>query len=330
MNAKIPAPGALIYRESSSSSQRDAAVIDNAPQLPFDSSILAGQLAPSSLAMYTRDFSAYLSFAQNTEAALSATTFARWRTWLAQVTTLSPNTINRMLAATKRLMKEAAIQGYITHEQAKAFGHIEGVKVAALKTRLKVNARTRIEPEGMRAMTNAAETERMIGLRNAALLHTAATSALRVSELAMLKQEHVVRRLNGFVVRVMGKNEIAYTDTTLSPEAYAAIQLWLAARPIESEYIFTRFDGRGKGGQGTRASVQPLSRKSIWQIVKKHATKAGLDFVKTHDMRRFGGTQVAKNDLRKAQKLLRHKRIETTITGYVLDDLEIGMTDNLY
>ncbi len=330
MKTKIPTPGITPMIAAGRDPFAETAIAETRPLLPFDLSILAGQLAASSIAMYTRDFAAYLTFAGTTSAALDAATFARWRTWLAQSTDLSPNTINRMLAATKRLIKEAAIQGYISHEQAKAFAHIDGVKVAALKNRLRVNARTRIEPEGVRAMVNAAETTRIIGLRNAALLHTAASSALRVSELATLKQDQIVRRLQGYVVRVMGKNESAYVDTTLSAEAYTAIQVWLTARPIVSDYIFTRFDGRGKDGQGSRASAEPLSRKSIWQIVKAHATEAGLDAVKTHDLRRFVGTQLAKNDLRKAQKVLRHKRIETTATHYVLDDVEVGITDALY
>lgn len=297
--------------------------------LPFDPSILAGQLAPSSIAMYTRDFAAYLAFAGSVEGALQASTLARWRTHLANTTQMSPNTINRMLAATKRLMKEAAEQGYLSHEQAEAFAHIQGVKVKALKARVKVNARTRIEPGGMRAITKAAETERLIGLRNAALLHTLASSGLRVSEAATLKRAQVVRRFDGYVVRVMGKNEIEYTDTNLSIEAYEAIQTWLAARPIESDYIFTRFDGRGKEGQGTRVSALPLSRKSIWQIAKQHADKAGLEHVKTHDLRRFVGTELAKQDIRKAQRTLRHKRIATTTT-YDLNEIEIGLTDHLY
>ena len=224
MKTKILTPGPTHIGAIASNSLGETAIMEAGSLLPFDPSILAGQLAPSSIAMYTRDFATYLTFAGSTTAALDATTFARWRTWLAQSTELSPNTINRMLAATKRLMKEAAIQGYLTHEQAKAFAHIDGVKVSALKNRLSVNARTRIEPEGVRAMANAAETERVIGLRNAALLHTAASSALRVSELATLKRDQVIRRLHGYVVRVMGKNESEYVDTTLSAEAYDAIQ----------------------------------------------------------------------------------------------------------
>ena len=55
-----------------------------AAALPFDSQILAGQLAPSSMAMYQRDFQAYLRFAGSADAALDAATLARWRAHLAQ------------------------------------------------------------------------------------------------------------------------------------------------------------------------------------------------------------------------------------------------------
>src|SRR5438105_1511931 len=145
-----------------------------------------------SSAMYARDVAAYLVFAGSREAALNATTLARWRTHLAQATAMSTNTINRMLAATKRLMKEAAEQGYQT--------------VAA----------------------------------------------------------------------------------------------WDSSRPVGSDYTFARCDGRGRESEGTRASALPLSRKSIWQIVRRHAEEAGLDQVKTHDLRCFVGTQLARVDIRKA------------------------------
>jgi hypothetical protein len=36
------------------------------------------------------------------------------------------------------------------------------------------------------------------------------------------------------------------------------------------------------------------------------------------------------DDIRKAQKALGHKRIDTTAQQYVLDELEEGLTDDLY
>src|SRR5215467_32254 len=70
--------------------------------LIFDTSILAGQLAASSIEMYERDFRAYLDFAGSVESALDASTLAKWRTVLANETQMSPHTINRMLSAVKR------------------------------------------------------------------------------------------------------------------------------------------------------------------------------------------------------------------------------------
>ncbi len=88
--------------------------------------LLAGQLAPTSIAIYARDVRAYLRFAGDPAAALDAATLARWRAHLAANTLLSPHTINRMLATVKRLVKEAAIQGHLDQDVAKAFVQIGG------------------------------------------------------------------------------------------------------------------------------------------------------------------------------------------------------------
>ena len=62
----------------------------------------------------------------------------------------------------------------------------------------------------------------------------------------------------------------------------------------------------------------PISEVTVWNIVKPH------------DFRRFVGTQLAAKDIRKAQKALGHKSIEVTARHYVLDELEVGLTDHLY
>jgi site-specific recombinase XerD len=81
----------------------------------------AGQLVPSSMQMYKRDFAAYVRFCGgHPRTALEPASLARWRTHLAQETRSSQNTINRMLSAVKRLIKEAANQGYVDRETAVA------------------------------------------------------------------------------------------------------------------------------------------------------------------------------------------------------------------
>lgn len=294
--------------------------------LPFDTSILAGVLAVSSIAMYKRDFAEYLVYAETQNAALTASTLARWRNHLALTTEDSPNTINRMLSAVKRIMKEAAQQGYIDASIALAFSSIDGVKVAALKERLKENAQTRISKDDMQHLTAAPDTSTLVGKRDAALLHTLASSGLRASELATLTQAQIRKQDHGYLLQIMGKNDVTYRDVPLSPTAYDAIMHWLEARPVPSRYIFTSFVGRGD----SRLSGSNMTEVAVWQIVTHYAAMVGLSHVKPHDLRRFVGTGLAKVDIRKAQKALGHKRIDTTAKHYVLDDLEVGLTDHLY
>ena len=294
-------------------------------QQTFDPSILAGQVSASTMAMYTRDFAAYLDFATTFDHAVRAATLARWRTHLAQETEKSPNTINRMLSAVKRLMREAAIQGYLASAAAAEFNLVSGVKAVALKERTKQNARVRIEPEEMRQVCDSPDVSELIGLRDNALLATLASGALRVSELADLTQQQIRKRESGYTLLVRGKNDLEYRDAPLSREAYHHIQIWLQARPVQSDHIFTAFDGRGQ-----RITDRPLSNVGVWKIVRKYSLENGLTDVKPHDFRRFVGTQLARKDIRTAQKALGHKQIETTARHYVLDELEVGVTDDLY
>lgn len=298
------------------------------PALPFRVDMLAGQLAPSSIRMYERDMRAYMEFAGSAEAALKAETLARFRTHCAQETILSPNTINRMLSAVKRVMTEAAAQGYVSTETAASFRLVAGVKAAALKDRIKADARVRIEPADMRMLCELPDRARIIGVRDAALLATLASGALRVSELVGMETSHIRRKGGSYVVMVLGKNDVTAREAPLSREAVGKIREWLevrAAEGVECAQVFTAFDGRGG-----RITARPLSTTSVWQIVRKYSSDAGLAHVKPHDFRRFVGTQLARTDIRQAQKALGHKRLETTARHYVLDELEPGLTDNLY
>jgi integrase len=94
---------------------------------------------------------------------------------------------------------------------------------------------------------------------------------------------------------------------------------------VPAPSIFTRF-----AAGGARPTPQPLSVVSAWRAVRKYALQCGLPAVKPHDFRRFVGTQLAKRDLRQAQRALGHKRLETTVQHYVLDELQPGLTEGLY
>lgn len=295
----------------------------------FDTSILTGQVRQSTIAMYKRDFAAYVDFAGGVDAALNPATLAQWRTELSKGEK-SPNTINRMLASVRSLIKEAAVQGYVSQEVAARFEAVKGVKVQALRQNLKKDARTKIMPEDMRRLCESPNTNTLAGKMHRALLLTLASSGIRISEAVTLTTGQIEKRVQGkktgYIVRVLGKTDTDSREAPLSIEAWEAIQTWLVARPVASGYIFTGFGGRGSRDPQT-THIHPVS---AWEMVKRYAKVCRLESIKPHDFRRFVGTNLAKTDPRQAQKALGHKSIDTTYKHYVLDEMEVGLTESLF
>jgi integrase/recombinase XerD len=290
----------------------------------LDTTLLTGQLAPSSRAAYQSDLAGYLRFCGGELVqALDAGMLARWRTDQAQHTRLSPSTINRHLAGVKRVVQEAAAQGYLDVPTAEAFRRVPGVPVKALKDRLKVP--TRITAGHMRQLVDAPNRNTLRGWRDRALLLTLATSGCRVSEIVSLTTAQIRSEAGSFFLEVLGKNETAPRLAPLAHDAYAAVQAWLSRRPVESPYVFTRVVGKG-----TSPPTKPLDRSTAWRIVARYARHVGLQHVSPHSFRRFVGTELARKDIRQAQKALGHVRIETTARHYVLDALVGGLTDGLF
>lgn len=181
----------------------DAALIHHGDQRqalttrsPFDVQVLlAGQLAQSSIDMYRRDVAAYRQWCASAGLdALNPLSLAAWRDDLALTSSMSPNTINRMISAVKRVVKQAASKGMVDAQVAMQFETLRGVKVKALKARLKDHARTRIAPEDMRRLCSSPDQSTLVGKRDAALLATLASSGLRASELATLTAGQGVHR----------------------------------------------------------------------------------------------------------------------------------------
>lgn len=303
--------------------------VDTPTGIELDVTFLAGRVRPATARMYSRDFRAYLDYAGSVELAMEPTTFARWRTHLAQ-SGKSPNTINRMLSAVRAVIRAAAEVGYVNLQIADAFRAKRGVKISALRDRLKPDARTRISLSQMRAVIELPDTRTLSGKMHRALLLTLATSGLRIGEAVNLKTyqlEYVSDGDNrGYRINdVLGKTDDEPRVAPLGSAAYDAIRQWLEERPLASEYVFTGFQGRGN----SRATSRPISQRSGWYIVKRYFTVIGMPSVTPHDLRRYVGTQLAKTDIRLAQKALGHKSIDTTARHYVLDDLPLGLTDNL-
>ncbi len=294
----------------------------------FNQEILAGYLDPSSRRQYCRDFYAYLEYAGSKPEALRPSTMERWVLWLVEHPQhYSPKTINRMLSAVKKIIKKAAALSYLDRATAERFQEVEAVRELALKDRLR--EQIVITPEQMGAITAQPDTERLIGLRDLALLLTLASSGLRVSSFCQLTVQQIVVGKSGYQLLVRGKNDLKASPVPLSASAYEAIQIWLRERPVASAYIFTHFEGGEGDGPHARLSASPLSDRSVRRIVQKYAAEVGLACAKPHDFRRYLGTQLAAIDVHQAMLALHHKNASTTLNHYVLSKLKEGISDHL-
>ncbi len=138
--------------------------------------------------MYRRDIAAYQQWAcQQALDVMNPQTLRLWRDWMLSQTRMSSNTINRMLAAVKRVMQEARRRDLLDELTYARFQSVEGVRIDP--HRLKPHARTRISAADMRRLCAAPGTATLVRLRDTAMLHTLATSGLRARELTTAGQK---------------------------------------------------------------------------------------------------------------------------------------------
>jgi integrase/recombinase XerD len=186
---------------------------------------LAGRVSSRTLTEYRYDATHYLTFYTDAGIApLEANSLRAWRHHMIDATELSPNTINRRLAAIKRLAKASAILKQLPADAAHEFSLVENAQVASLRHRLRPDARVKIAPPEMRALVDAPNTRSLLGLRDQALLATLAGSGCRIGELLALQQDHILRHTGGYMIEVLGKGQAQPRLAPLSLEAHAAIE----------------------------------------------------------------------------------------------------------
>lgn len=144
------------------------------------------------------------------------------------------------------------------------------------------------------------------GLRDRAILELLYACGLRVSELTGLRLEQM--DLAAGFVRVVGKGSKERV-VPIGRQSLAALQEYLErGRPKLTA-------GRRTPFAFVRAGGHPLSRQSVWKIVKRRALAAGIDpSVSPHVLRHTFATHLLAGgaDLRVVQALLGHTDIATT------------------
>jgi integrase/recombinase XerD len=150
------------------------------------------------------------------------------------------------------------------------------------------------------------DTKAVYGLRDRAMIELLYASGLRISELANARLENF--NFEERVLRVTGKGN----KTRLVPVGRKACEALAAYLSVERPKLVKPRSG-GEIFLSERGSKLTTAR--IWQIVKKHAQRAGLEKnVYPHLLRHSFATHLLGNgaDLRIIQEMLGHADISTT------------------
>jgi integrase/recombinase XerD len=164
-----------------------------------------------------------------------------------------------------------------------------------------------LNPDEVDEILKQPDTASDLGLRDRAILETMYATGMRVSELIGLKRSSVDER-EGFV-RVFGKG----SKERIVPIGRSALK-WLRRYLLKVRVRLAR-DGNGQETLFLNARGKPMSRMSVWNIVRASSTRSGLEKeVHPHTLRHSFATHLLEGgaDLRAVQEMLGHSDIATT------------------
>jgi integrase len=152
-------------------------------------------------------------------------------------------------------------------------------------------------------------------LRDYALLHMAASTALRGSDLLRITLEDMVDR-NGEIIRLLRlkmKKTAQWIERPLRDDCRQAVFTWINSRRDKNPYLFICLGNEGKNRK------KPLSRMGYDRIIKKYLAlqyhESVLQGCSTHTLRRSVAKLVYKKtgEIAAAQSLLGHHSPINTI-----------------
>lgn len=259
-------------------------------------------LATNTVDAYRRDLTQYRKFLE-TESVHTVEEIAA-ATVTAYVATLrdlgaAESTVSRKVAAVRGMHRFLAVEEYVANDPT----------VLLDSPHRKMGIPRALGVAEVIALLDAVDTERPLGLRNAALLEFLYASGARVSEAIGLDQIDV--DLDEATALVTGKG----AKQRVVPLGSFAVEALRRYYPVRQDFVGKRLD---PGAVFVSIRGRRLTRQAVWQIIKKVAATAGLDeaVVSPHILRHSAATHMIEGgaDLRSIQELLGHASISTTQT----------------
>jgi len=214
----------------------------------------------------------------------------------------SPATINLRLAAVRRVAYEAADSGLLSPELAAGIRRVRGVR------RLGVRVGNWITAEQGKRLLESSARDNLRGKRNYSMLAMLIGCGLRRGELLALNLDSIQLREEHWVIADLVGNGGHIRTVPIPAWVKAALNAWTEASGISEGPVFRSINKAGKiWGDGKTA-------KMLWEIVREAATRAGIEQLAPHDLRRTCARlcHLAGGELDQIQFLLGHVSIQTT------------------
>ena len=213
----------------------------------------------------------------------------------------APATANKLLAALRRVLKEARRLGQMSaddHDQASDLKNVRGTRLP--------RGRALGDGEVVSLMRICADDASAAGARDAAIIALLRGTGLRRSEAVALDLSDYEPSTGAITIRSgKGKKERL---TYVAGGAKAALDEWLVARGQAAGPLFYGIT------KGVRLVVRRLADQAIAVICAARATEAGVAPFTPHDMRRtfISGLLDAGADIATVQRLAGHEDPATT------------------
>jgi len=214
--------------------------------------------------------------------AFNRTVVLRYRIYLEQKH-YAPTTINLRLAAVRRVAYEAADSGLLSPELAAGIRRVKGVR------RIGVRLGNWLTAEQGKRLLAGANRDSLRGKRNYAILAKLIGCGLRRGELLGLHVESIQLREEHWVIAdLLGK--AGHVRTVPVPGwVKGAIEAWREASDITEGALFRSINKIGRvWGNG-------MTPKVLWEVVREAASRAGIERLAPHDLRRYAESRTMPN-----------------------------------
>ena len=228
----------------------------------------------------------------------------KWRLWLNRLGTntsdeLQKSTSNYHLIALRGFLKFCAKRDI----PALAVDKIELARVKRKQV-------TFLNEDELARLFAQPDLNKLVGVRDRAILELLFSSGLRVSELVGLDRDHINLKRREFMVRGKGQKD---RPIFISPEAAKWVEHYLQKREDGTKPLFVRYSGTRK--VDLSGNFHRLTARSVQRMVARYALLAGITkHVSPHTLRHSFATDLLMNgaDLRSVQAMLGHSNIATT------------------